>query len=657
MTDPRIVYLLVSGLEALLGLALAWLFLRYWRQLERPYLRLWAGSFAALAVYLLASGMAFLLAREGGALLSARTGFTLLAQVSAYLHIALLVLGTLSLQARRDPPPYLVRGVLGAALLLGLTASLMFAWDPEAVSGRVIMRIGMRYLIAAAAYAGVALALLGAARERGLGRRLTGLAFALFALASLAGFAISTVPEVGRHFGDAAVWLALFDLVAVAGIGIGLFVWLHDEERGRAQSATLALERASFFDPATRLPNRRLFVRRLRDWLEQVERGDRPLGVLVLRPDRSARLRDALGEGEFDVLLMQAAQQLDAAQPAAQPATARLEDDRLALALPPMADAAALQARAEALLAGLGQRLSQRAGFTTFSAGLAQFPEDGDSAESLLNAAVSAQARAEQAGGNRLLSFSAELQRREREDLILLSELHQAIGRDALSLHLQPIVELASGVAAHHEALLRWNHPQRGLLMPDVLLPLAEGAGLLPELDLWTLRAACRLLESGCESGLRIAVNLTAPSFLQQDLVPRLEDLLRRHRLPGDRLMIEITEAIAVDDPQAAAITLAGLRRLGVKVALDDVGTGYSSLDQLRRLRFDVLKVDRVFVADIGSDPRDAAVARALITLGRSLGLAVVVEGIETEAQLAFARAEGAEFGQGFMLGRPRPAV
>lgn len=653
MADPRIIYLLISGLEAALGIALAWLFLRYWRQLERPYLRLWSGSFAALAVYLTASSVAFLLTREQGQPLGLRNLFTLISQMGAYLHIGLLVLGTLSLLGRRDPPAFLLRAVIGSSLLLGLMASLMFAWDPDGGSGRIFMRITLRYLVATAAYAGVAMALLGAAKQRGLGQRLTGLGFAFIALTSLSGVLITTVPDLGRAAGNDAVWLALFDLVAIAGIGIGLFVWLHDDERIRSQSATQALEQASFFDPATRLPNRRLLSRRLSEQFSETAANGSGHALLVLRVDRCSRLRDAIGDAEFDVLLMQIAQHLDATRGSLSSPTARLEDDRLALLLiqPSLADCTP---QAERLLRQVSGKFSQRAGFSTFSAGLALFPIDAISPAALINAAVSAQARAELSGGNRLLAFSAELRQQERDDLILLVALHRAIAGDELRLYLQPVIALDSGLGNYHEALIRWQHPERGLLTPEAFLTLAEDAGLLPELDHWVLRQGCRMLAQSPDSSTCIAVNLTAPTFLAPGFGGGLAALLRQHDLSGSRLIVEITEAIAVDDPAAARANLEQLRALGVRVALDDVGTGFSSLDQLQSLPFDILKVDRVFVTDIGRSARCAAVARALITLGRSLDLVVVVEGIENEAQLDFARKEGAQYVQGFLLGRPQ---
>jgi len=655
MDDPRVIYLLISGLEASLGMALAWLFLRYWRQLERGYLRLWAGSFAGLGIYLICSSIAFLLARDDSQLLL-RSGFTLLAQIGAYVHIGLLVLGTLSLLGQRDPPAFLVRGVLGSALVLGLIASLTFAWDPEAGSGRIFMRISLRYLIAATAYAGVAFALLGSGHGRGLGQRLTGIGFAFFATASLAGFLISTMPELGRMVGNSAVWLALFDLVAVASIGIGLFVWLHDEERGRAQSATQALELASFFDPGTRLPNRKLLSRRIGEQLRFVHSSGTCLALLVLRPDRCTRIREALGDTEFDVLLMRMAQSLDAQRAAGLPPAARLEDDRLAVLLELSAHPDKRLAEAESLLRSIAEQFGEQAGYATFSAGLAAHPQDAASAAALINAAVSAQARAELAGGGRLLPFSAELREREREELSLIGELHRALAGAELCLHLQPVVGLETGKPAYHEALVRWNHPTRGLLAPGSFLLLAEDAGLLPDLDRWALREGCRLLAASSHSDTCLAINLTAPTFLAADFGEQLATLLAEHGIDGSRLIIEITEAIAVDDPAVARANLERLGQLGVRVALDDVGTGFSSLDQLQRLPFAILKVDRVFVTDIGRGEREAAVARALITLGRSLGLVVVVEGIENERQLAFARSEGADHVQGYLLGGPIPA-
>lgn len=655
MADPRIIYLLISSLEAALGIALAWLFLRYWRQLERPYLRLWSGSFAALAVYLTASSVAFLLTREQGQPLGLRNLFTLISQLAAYLHIGLLVMGTLSLLGRRDAPAFLLRAVIGSSVLLGLMASLMFAWDPDGGSGRIFMRITLRYLVATAAYAGVAMALLGAAQQRGIGQRLTGLGFAFIALTSLTGVLITTVPDLGRAVGNGAVWLALFDLVAIAGIGIGLFVWLHDEERTRSQSATHALEEASFFDPATRLPNRRLLSRRLAEQFADTAGSGSIHALLVLRVDRCSRLREAIGDAEFDVLLMQIAQQIDAMSGSATSPTARLEDDRLALLIT-QCDVADCTDRADRVLRMVSEGFTQRAGFSTFSAGLAHYPVDAANPAALINAAVSAQARAELAGGNRLSAFSAELRRRERDDLNLVAALHRAIAGDELRLHLQPVIALDSAQASYHEALIRWQHPERGLLTPESFLPLAEDAGLLPQLDHWVMREGCRMLAKSDDPCSCIAVNLTAPTFLAAGFGETLAALLQEHGLAGKRLIVEITEAIAVDDPIAAKANLERLRALGVRVALDDVGTGFSSLDQLQRLSFDILKVDRVFVTDIGRTARDAAVARALITLGRSLGLLVVVEGIENESQLAFARSEGAQYAQGYLVGGPQPA-
>ncbi|MDQ2695581.1 MAG: GGDEF domain-containing phosphodiesterase, partial [Pseudomonadota bacterium] len=298
--------------------------------------------------------------------------------------------------------------------------------------------------------------------------------------------------------------------------------------------------------------------------------------------------------------------------------------------------------------------------FVTGSIGISLFPRDGQDVETLLKHADVALYRSKEQGRNSFHFYAPAMNARTLDRLLLERDLRQALEQEQLQLHYQPLLDLSSDRIASVEALLRWQHPQRGLLAPDVFIPLAEESGLIVAIGGWVLHTACAQIRAWQDAGLppvRVAVNLSVRQLTQPDLVQRVGRVLHQTCLEPSRLTLEITESLLMKDIDKAAATLRALKAMGVRLAIDDFGTGYSSLYYLKHLPFDRLKIDKSLVRDIEIDPNDSAIAVAVIVMAHSLRLQVVAEGIEDEAQLAFLKSNGCDEGQGFHFSEPRPAA
>jgi diguanylate cyclase (GGDEF)-like protein len=292
----------------------------------------------------------------------------------------------------------------------------------------------------------------------------------------------------------------------------------------------------------------------------------------------------------------------------------------------------------------------------TASVGIAVYPGDGDGPESLLQSADAAMYRAKEQGRNNYQLCTPGMNDRALERMALEGRLRRALDGEELVLHYQPLVEAATGKVVGTEALLRWQHPERGLLMPDQFIPVAEDSRLILPIGDWVLRVACRQLRSWHEAGfpeLRMSVNLSARQFQQPGLVASIRDALEGAGLGPRFLELEITESIAMSNVGWTAEVLKALRAMGIRISIDDFGTGQSSLSYLKHFPLSTLKIDRSFVRDMASDPEDEAIASAVIALAHVLGLSVIAEGVETDAQLALLRRAGCEEYQGYLFSRP----
>ena len=296
----------------------------------------------------------------------------------------------------------------------------------------------------------------------------------------------------------------------------------------------------------------------------------------------------------------------------------------------------------------------------TCSAGVSLYPQDGPDVESLLKNADAAMYQAKERGRNNFQFYTSEMNAHANERLALEHSLRKALERNELLLHYQPKIDLTTGLIVGAEALVRWQHPDWGLIAPDRFIPIAEETGLIVPIGEWVLRTACIQNRAWHDAGLpalAVSVNLSARQFRQESLVKTVAQILGETGLEARHLEMELTESVVMHNAEAAITILRGLKSLGVRLSVDDFGTGYSSLNYLRRLPIDTLKIDRSFVHDIDDqDEGEGILAQAIISLGHSLKLKVIAEGVETEAQLKFLRAHQCDEVQGYYFSKPVPA-
>ncbi|MFH0750578.1 MAG: EAL domain-containing protein, partial [Chloroflexota bacterium] len=424
------------------------------------------------------------------------------------------------------------------------------------------------------------------------------------------------------------------------------------------------LARQSSYDTLTGLPNRSFFMDRVTHALGGAPPDEAtPRAVLLFDLDRFKVINESLGHADGDQLLAAVGRRFaDALRPA--DTLARLGGDEFAVLVDGLGGEAAAEALARRMVEALAPPfyVQGRGTHVAASVGVAMSRAGTQSASDLLREAEIALYRAKADANDRVALFHPRMSASSMDRQELELDLRLAIERDELRVHYQPLVDLRTGRTLGHEALVRWEHPTRGLLQPLAFIPLAEETGLILAIDDVVLAEACRQarvwqrLDPGL-AGLVVSVNLSARQFARPDLVARIAAVLAETGLPPATLELEITESLAMSDAEATGVTLGALHKLGVRVALDDFGTGYSSLAYLSQLPLDVIKIDRSFVAGLHDSPANLAIVRAVIGLAQALGIAVIAEGIEREDQLTELRDLGCDRGQGFLFARPLPGA
>ncbi len=437
---------------------------------------------------------------------------------------------------------------------------------------------------------------------------------------------------------------------------VALFIDITEQKEREAR-----IEYQAYHDALTGLPNRRLFHDRLGEALAHAGRnGDLP-SVLFIDLDRFKIINDTLGHDVGDQLLQAVAQRLNKII-RKEDTLARLGGDEFTVLL----SRVGRQQDAEKILRKLTASFRQpfeidgESLHITLSIGAALFPGDGESPAQLMKNADTAMYRAKEAGRNGFCFYSQSMNTNAKRQLMLESDLHQALARSELTPFYQAQQDLQQGTVSGVEVLLRWQHPQRGCVMPGEFIALAEDNGLIIPIGNWVLKQACQQarawLDAGCND-FTVAVNLSARQLQQPDLAKQVQQTLDTIGLPARHLELEITESLLLNDTEQNIALLHRLHDLGIRLALDDFGTGYSSLSYLKKFPFDLLKIDQSFVRGLPDNQEDAAIVDSIITMGHKLGMKVIAEGVETNEQSAFLRWLGCDQVQGYLIGRPLPAA
>jgi diguanylate cyclase (GGDEF)-like protein/PAS domain S-box-containing protein len=488
-------------------------------------------------------------------------------------------------------------------------------------------------------------------------------------------------PDTAR---DATDWIAIYSKVVLTGESVRFesfgeasrrwvevtayrtapqqFAVLLNDITERKQ-AEQKIQELAYFDGLTKLPNRRLLMDRLSQALIAGARSKRKGGLLFVDLDDFKMLNDTFGHGAGDLLLQQVARRLTSSVREGD-TVARLGGDEFVVMLedlnenPPDA-AAQIKVVGEKILAALSQPyvLSSREHQSTASIGAALFGETRESLSDLLKRADIAMYQAKSAGRNTLRFFDPALQAAVKARAMMEEALRQAIRRAEFRLYYQPQVDRGSLIGA--EALIRWQHPERGIVLPDEFIPLAEETGLILPLGQWVLETACRQIATWAgrkeTRQINLAVNVSARQFRQADFVDQVLRVLERTTADPHNLKLELTESMLVDNVEDVIVKMTALKSRGLSFSLDDFGTGYSSLSYLRRLPLDQLKIDQSFVKEVLADLNSGAIAQTIIALGQTMGLSVIAEGVETEEQRDFLTQLGCPAFQGYLLSRPVP--
>ncbi len=442
---------------------------------------------------------------------------------------------------------------------------------------------------------------------------------------------------------------------------------MHDVTQ--LKEAEEQIRRLAYFDSLTGLPNRLMFNEQLFKVIANADRWREQAAVLFIDIDHFKRVNDTLGHSAGDELLKMVSTRLSyslrpldsvsraGAEPKAY-SIARLGGDEFIVMLSELHDPTDAATVANRLVAALTQPFTIQGTelFVGASIGVALYPGDGADIDTLLKNADTAMYRAKEAGRGGVRFYDASMNARSLERLGTETLLRHALDRNEFVLHFQPRIALTSGRIVGAEALMRWQHPQRGLLPPSEFIALAEEARLIIPMGEWAIAEVCRCSAAWRRAGLnpgRLAVNLSASHLRERGLPDQVAALLQQHAMPADGLEIEVTESMLMDDPELSVETARRLNAIGVRLAIDDFGTGYSSLSYLKRLPISALKIDQSFVRDLATDPDDAAIITAIIAMAHTLKLTVVAEGVETQAQHDFLAGHGCDEFQGYLASPP----
>ncbi len=652
ITAVYISFVIQAG-GALLTAAVFRSFERYY---QKAYLTHLQWSWLALSVHLLAGAVGLYLSSTLPVSHPGRLLIAVVAGVAGFTQIPLVLFGTYELTTGKPISVEWVRRALLAAAFTGLATALLFVWKEDAGFARFLARVGLRALICGAAFLTASFGIWRARAVEGLGPRMVMGSFLVYGLLQLHYVGIALYEVIANAYPSYVSYMGFLDILMHFLMALGTVIWLLENEQKNAMQAAAQIEHLAYHDTLTGLPNRQLFLDRLNLAISHAHRTAQRLAVFFLDLDRFKIINDSLGHAIGDRLLQAISQRLVALLREGDTVT-RIGGDEFTILVPHLqhSDDAIVVARKVRDALKHPIELDGRELYVSTSIGISLYPNDGEDATALLRNADAAMYRAKAQGRDTFRLYAPAMNAKALEQLALENSLRKAITNGELLMHYQPIVNFDTSRVMGVEALIRWNHPELGLLFPADFVTVAEATGLIGPLGEWALREACAQVKVWRDRGLMLhaSCNLSVRQIQQLDFVETIAAILEETRLPAGALELEITESIAMQSDDDTIEKLRAVKRLGVRISIDDFGTGYSSLSALRLFPVDSLKIDQSFVHDITSTSGDAAIATAVIAMAHSLDLTVIAEGVETEGQLAFLRGRGCNAYQGYYVSHP----
>ena len=658
----NLVTVITSTAETFAAIVMAILLLGFLRQYGKNYLRHWTLSWTSLAVYNIATSVG--IALGVGYNVASSHPVRILTAVGGlafgYSSIAFLLFGIFELLRRRPVRIRVYWRTLMAIAAFSAITGLLFIGPDSVSSTRYFVRVGIRSLVASVAYLGASIAFWQVRKRR------RGVGFTMFSIALLL-YAIEQAYQVGvtigwRFFAQSAgsLYLGYIGFLLEAITGMSMIACLLEDEREASELATVEMEHLAYHDALTGLPNRPLFIDRLIVALAQASRTDQKLAVFFLDLDRFKDINDSIGHSTGDALLKSVAERIRRCVREGD-TVARFGGDEFTLLIPRIDHVEDAAKIAQKILETLKIPFSvaDHELFVTTSIGISVYPTDGIDPETLVRNADTAMYRAKDQGRDNYQLYAPAMNARALERLALENMLRKALSHRELVLYYQPVADMRTKSIVGVEALIRWNHPEMGLVSPAHFISVAESSGLIIPIGDWVLRTACRQTkywQKRINPHLTVAVNLSARQFQQANLAEEIAEVLEETGLEAKYLELEITESNAMQNAENTIYTLRDLKALGVRIAMDDFGTGYSSLSYLKRFPIDTLKLDQSFVREITTDPSDAAIATAVIAMAHSLDLKVIGEGVETTEQFAFLQQQRCDYIQGYLFSPPQAA-
>ena len=641
-----------TGLQLLGPVSVSLLLFQIYRSFRTKYVLHWALSFGALAVFhAAASSLQF---RDGVAEPIVLIGGSVIGGAAAYLQLGWLAWGTAELARRKEikvAEPQRVLLLLAGVGVLSGAIPFLAGHDPAI---HRFFYLGLHALGASLAFIAAGIAI---RRFRGAGFIIPAIAFGICGVGQLNEFIVVIRSVIAHTAAVPQFSSGITELAGSAIIALGAVLIVLEDQREVSAFASSQVEQLAYYDTLTGLPNRSLFSDRLAVALTHANRHRYKLAILFLDIDRFKQINDSLGHTVGDRLLKIVSTRIRAAI-REEDTVARFGGDEFTVLIHIIGKIEDAGKIAQKILDSLKTPITidERDFVVTSSIGISVYPLDGVDGETLIRNADTAMYRAKDLGRNSYQFYAATMNHKALEALEVENGLRRALANNEFVLYYQPLVDVSTGTVFGLEALIRWQHPELGLLRPDRFIPAAEQSGLIIAMGRWVLREACQQASDWHKRGHKVvmAVNLSGRQFGDADLLHYVREALEAADLKAEYLELEITEGYAMQDVQKAIQTLRQLKSLGVRIAIDDFGTGYSCLSYLKQFPIDTLKLDGSFVRDLAS-PEDAQIALGVIALAHSLKLKVIAEGVETISQLAFLKEHACDRLQGYLFSRPMP--